>query len=68
MVQLLSLILILVADCDECGFNDLGKLLLGGLLAAFLLGVAVSLLVRKSKGSHAETSSFVSITNTDQKR
>jgi hypothetical protein len=38
-----------VADCDECGFNDLGKLLLGGLAAAIVAGVAASLVWRWSQ-------------------
>ena len=62
------LMTMLVADCDECGFNDLGKLLFGGLAAAILVGIAVSVIVRKRKESHAQTSEFVSIRETDQKR
>ena len=30
------LMTMLVSDCDECGFNDLGKLLFAGLAAAIL--------------------------------
>ena len=58
----------IMSDCDECGFNDLGKLLFGGLAAAILVGIAVSVIVRKRKGSHAQTSQFVSISETDRKR
>ena len=57
----------IVADCDECGFNDLGKLLFGGLVAAILLGIAVSVIVRKRKDSHPHTSDFVSLRETDRK-
>ncbi len=46
---------IIVSDCDECGFNDLGKLLFAGLAAAILVGIAVSVIVRKRKDSHKET-------------
>jgi hypothetical protein len=52
---------IVVADCDECGFNDLGKLLLGGVLAAILVGVVISVLLRHMKEKAAPSSSFVSI-------
>jgi hypothetical protein len=38
---------IAIADCDDCGFNDLGKLLFGGIIAAVLVGVALSLLRHK---------------------
>ena len=58
----------IVADCDECGFNDLGKLLFGGLAAAILVGIAVSVIVRKRKDSHPQTSEFVSIRETARKR
>ena len=59
---------LIVADCDECGFNDLGKLLFGGLAAAILVGIAVSVIVRKRKDSHTQTSDFVSIRETGRKR
>ena len=62
------LMTILVSDCDECGFNDLGKLLLAGLAAAILVGIAVSVIVRKRKDSHTQTSGFISIRETDRKR
>ena len=62
------LMTMVVSDCDECGFNDLGKLLFGGLAAAILVGIAVSVIVRKRKESHTQTSDFVSIRETDRKR
>ena len=68
MVLLLLWIGFIVSDCDECGFNDLGKLLFGGLVAAILVGIAVSVIVRKRKDSHTQTSEFVSIRETDRKR
>ena len=52
---------ILFADCDECGFNDLGKLLFGGVLAAIVVGVAISVLLRRLKANGPHTSGFVSI-------
>jgi len=51
----------LISDCDECGFNDLGKLLFGGLVLAILLGVAGSLLWRRMKENNTSASDFVSI-------
>ena len=41
--------IIIASDCDECGFNDLGKLLFGGVLAAILVGVVISVLARRIK-------------------
>jgi len=51
----------LISDCDECGFNDLGKLLFGGLILAILVGVGGSLLWRRMKEKNASESDFVSI-------
>jgi uncharacterized membrane protein YczE len=58
---------LLVSDCDECGFNDLGKLLFGGVLAAIIVGVAVSILLRRAKKSRADESQFVSIRSSHPK-
>jgi hypothetical protein len=53
--------LLLISDCDECGFNDLGRMLFGGLILAVLAGVAISLLVRRIKEKEGRQSNFVSI-------
>ena len=52
---------LVVSDCDECGFNDLGKLLFGGLALALLVGVGVSILFWKMKGKEPQRMSVVSI-------
>ena len=52
---------LVVSDCDECGFNDLGKLLFGGLALALLVGVGVSILFWKMKGKERQQMSVVSI-------
>jgi hypothetical protein len=57
----------IIADCDECGFNDLGKLLFGGLIVAIIVGIGGSLLWRRWKERHSRTSDYVSIRSTDQK-
>jgi len=56
----------LVSDCDECGFNDLGKLLFGGLILALLVGVGGSLLWRRMRDKQNHDSSFVSIKSNDR--
>jgi len=56
----------LISDCDECGFNDLGKLLFGGLILAVLLGVGGSLLWRRMKEKPNRGSGFVSIKASDR--
>ena len=52
---------IVASDCDECGFNDLGKLLFGGVFAAILVGVVISVLARRIKEKTPSASEFVSI-------
>jgi hypothetical protein len=54
---------LLVGDCEECGFKDLGKLLFGGLALALLVGITVSLLYRRKRDNSASTQ-FVSIRST----
>ena len=56
----------IVTDCEECGFNDLGKLLFGGLILALLVGVAASILWRRQKENDSK-SDFVSIRSEFQK-
>lgn len=58
----------ILADCDECGFNDLGKLLFGGLILAIVVGVAGSLIWRRAKEKNAATSGFVSIKSNEPPR
>lgn len=55
---------LLAGDCDECSFNDLGKLLFGGLALALLLGITVSLLYRRKRESDSSSAGFVSIRST----
>jgi hypothetical protein len=59
--------LIVISDCEECGFNDLGKLLFGGMILAILVGIAVSLLLRRAKEKNSASSAFVSIRARDRR-
>ena len=56
----------IVAECEDCGFEDLGKLLIGGITLAVLVGIAASLLWRRAKDKNASTSSFVSIKSNER--
>ena len=56
---------IIAADCDECGFNDLTKLLFGGVILAILAGVVISVLLRRMKGRDPACSGLVSIRSSD---
>jgi len=57
----------LISDCDECGFNDLGKLLFSGLILAILIGIAASLLWKRAKEKNAGASAFLSIRTDNHK-
>lgn len=49
-----------VSDCDDCGFNDLGMLLLGGL--AIGVGVVFTLIRLRLSGNKTKAPAFLSIT------
>jgi hypothetical protein len=57
----------IIADCDECGFNDLGKLLFGGLILAVLVGIGLSLWWRRRKEGKSAPE-FVSIRANDRQK
>jgi hypothetical protein len=57
----------ILTDCEECGFNDLGKLLFGGIILAVLVGVGASLWWRRRKDSHPSAAEFVSIRADDRR-
>ncbi len=53
--------ILVLSDCDDCGFNDLGKLLFGGVILAILVGVGISVFLRRVKERAPASSGFVSI-------
>ena len=55
---------LLAGDCDECGFQDLGKLLFGGVALALLVGITVSLWYRRRREHDSAAAQFVSIRST----
>lgn len=56
---------IVASDCEDCGFNDLGTLLFGGVFAAIIVGIAISVLLRRMKEKAPNASGFVSIRSSD---
>ena len=52
---------LVVSECADCGFEDLGKLLFGGLILALAVGIGLSVLVRKMKERDSANREFVSI-------
>ena len=59
--------LIIATDCDDCGFNDLGTLLFGGVVLAILVGSAISILLRRMKEKSSVSPEFVSIMSHERK-
>jgi hypothetical protein len=59
---------IVASDCEECGFNDLGKLLLGGVLGAIVVGAVISVWLRRMKEKGVGSSEFVSIRSSDRNK
>jgi hypothetical protein len=57
---------IAVTDCDECGFNDLGKLLFGGLILAVIVGILISVLRHWFNASRPDFSDSLSIHSPDK--
>jgi hypothetical protein len=51
---------IVASDCEDCGFNDLGALLFGGVVAAILVGLGVAVLLRRHQ-ENSPTLELVSI-------
>ena len=66
-VQDLIYATLIVSDCEVCAFDDLGKLLLGGVAAAILVGIGVSLWFRRKQDKDFNSSQFVSIRSTERK-
>jgi hypothetical protein len=53
---------------EASNFNDLGKLLLGGVAAAIVCAVAFTLVRLKLRDKRPETSNFISIGPTNDKQ
>jgi hypothetical protein len=51
-------------ECEDCGFNDLGTLLFGGIILAVVVAVAYSLIRIKLQNGKEFSSDYVSISPT----
>ncbi|MEP6708480.1 MAG: hypothetical protein ABJC05_13215 [Pyrinomonadaceae bacterium] len=59
-------LVIVVSDCDDCGFDNLGLLLFGGLVLAIGAGVVFTLIRLRLRDNKAKTPSFISISSPDK--
>ena len=57
---------IVVSDCDDCGFDNLGLLLFGGLVLAIGIGVVFTLIRLRLRDNKAQTLAFISISPPDK--
>ena len=52
---------IVVADCEDCGFDNLGLLLFGGLVLAIGVGVVFTLIKLRWRDKKSQAPAFISI-------
>ncbi len=63
-----SLALITLLQESTTAFNDLGKLLLGGVAAAIVLAIALTLVRLRLRDKKPQTSNFISISSAQEKK
>lgn len=67
MLFTISSVLLGVVQDEATNFNDLGKLLLGGVAAAIVCAVAFTVVRLRIRDKRPATSNFISIGPTDDK-
>jgi hypothetical protein len=58
-----TLLMSVIQEGGETNFNDLGKLLLGGVAVAIVFAIAFTLVRLRMRDKRDPTSNFISITN-----
>jgi len=53
---------IIATDCEDCGFNDLGLMLFGGVFVAIAIGVGFTLIRLRLRDKKTDAPAFISIT------
>lgn len=61
-------LLLLLQDTPTTAFDDLGKLLLGGTVAAIVLAVGFTLVRLRMRDKKPQTSNFISIASVENDR
>jgi hypothetical protein len=67
LLNVLALINLLEENTTATNFNDMGKLLLGGVVAALVVAIAFTLVRFKLRDKRPPTSSFISIASPHEK-
>ena len=67
LISISSVLLVLYLQEEATNFNDLGKLLLGGVAAAIVCAVAFTIVRLRIRDKRPATSNFISIGPTDNK-
>jgi hypothetical protein len=57
----LFLFTVLTSDCEDCGFDNLGLVLFGGVFLAIAVGVVFTLVRLRWKDKKTESPAFISI-------
>ena len=67
MMVLTSLLLIHLQENTTAAFDDLGKLLLGGTVAAIVLAIGFTVIRLRIREKKPQTSGFISISSVENK-
>jgi len=57
----LFLFVVFSTDCEDCGFENLGLVLFGGVFAAIAVGVVLTLIRLRLRAGKTESPAFISI-------
>lgn len=63
-----ALILLNLQETSTAAFNDLGKLLVGGIVAAIVLAIGLTLVRLRMRDKKPQTSSFISISSAEKEK
>jgi hypothetical protein len=68
VAEQMLLTILSIDDCQDCGFDDLGRLLVGGLAAAVVVAIAVAAIKLRSNDKKSSRPEYISITGRDENR
>lgn len=62
------ILMIVISDCQDCGFDDLGVLLFGGIISAVMVALLFSLIRLRLQGKKESPSESISISPSKQNK